>query len=214
MSFEHLMRTSLCILISLLALTAFSQEEKRQHTVCDAIVQDGDTIAIINLDNAVVSSSPRWNKKYQSRYNYLEPKVVKVYPYARVAGELMRQYDAVLKTIKGEKERREFISAAEKEMKEQFEGDLVKMTVSEGIILIKLIDRETGDTSYELIKELKNGFNAFMWQGLARLFGHNLKDQYDSEGDDFIIEQICERIERKEIFVEKKEVSLRSDAAD
>lgn len=212
MSFEELMRISLCILISLISWTAYSQQEKKQNTVCDAIIHDGDTIAVVNLDNAVVSSNPRWNRKYQSRYNHLQPKVVKVYPYAHAAGELMRQYDIELQTIRGEKERRAFIKAAEEEMKDQFEGDLVKMTVSEGIILIKLIDRETGDTSYELIKELKNGFNAFMWQGLARVFGHNLKDQYDSEGDDFIIEQICERIEKKELTVKKKEISLQSQS--
>jgi len=212
MSFEELMRISLCILISLISWTAYSQQEKKQSTVCDAIIHDGDTIAVINLDNAVVSSNPRWNKKYQSRYNHLQPKVVKVYPYAQAAGELMRQYNAELQNIRDEKERRAFIKAAEEEMKDQFEGDLVKMTVSEGIILIKLIDRETGDTSYELIKELKNGFNALMWQGLARVFGHNLKDQYDSEGDDFIIEQICERIEKKELTVKKKEISLQSQS--
>lgn len=208
------MRSTFIILITLLSFSAFSQQEKGQNTVCDAIIQDGDTIAVINLDNAVVSSSPRWNKKYQARYNHLEPKVVKVYPYAQAAGELMRQYDAELDHISGEKERREFIKRCENEMKSQFEGDLVKMTASEGIILIKLIDRETGDTSYELIQELKGGFNAFMWQGLARLFGHNLKDQYDSEGDDFIIEQICERIESKELSVEKKEISLRSETGN
>lgn len=207
-----MMRNTLFIALCLLFSSGFAQQQTGKSTVCDAVVENGDTIAVISLDQAVVSSDVRWNKKYYSRYNYLQPKVVKVYPYAQAAGELMRQYDAELQQIEGEKERKDFIAQAEKELKEQFEGDLVKMTVSEGIILIKLIDRETGDTSYELIKELKGGFNAFMWQGLARFFGHNLKDEYDAEGDDFIIEQICERIERNELKVEKKEVQLGSEA--
>jgi len=69
------------------------------------------------------------------------------------------------------------------------------MTISEGIILIKLIDRETGDCSYELISELRGSFSAFMWQSLARLFGHNLKSEYDGEGDDAAIEEIVGEIE-------------------
>jgi pyruvate dehydrogenase complex dehydrogenase (E1) component len=67
---------------------------------------------------------------------------------------------------------------------------LRKLTFSQGRLLIKLIDRETGDTSYKLIKELKGGFSAFMWQSVARIFGSNLKSEYEMEGDDAMIERI------------------------
>jgi len=113
-----------------------------------------------------------------------------------------------LATIHGERERKAFIEKAEDEMTEQFEGDLRNMTVSEGILLIKLIDRETGETSYALIQELKGKFSAFMWQSVARLFGHNLKNEFDAEGDDAIINDIVERIESGEIKVVERQVDL------
>ena len=185
---------------------AFSQTE--DNTVCDALIEGEDTIAVVMLGEVAVAEEFRRSKKYYRRYNRLEPKVIKTYPYAKAAGELMRQYDAELAKIKGEKERKAFIKQAEQELKNQFEGDLKEMTVSEGMILIRLIDRETGDTSYELIREVKGGFSAFMWQSFARLFGHNLKDQYDAQGDDEIIESIVQRIERKEIIVEERQVSI------
>ncbi|WP_418165095.1 DUF4294 domain-containing protein, partial [Alistipes ihumii] len=67
---------------------------------------------------------------------------------------------------------------------------LKKMTLSQGKLLIKLIDRETDQTSYELVKELRGGFRAFFWQSIARLFGANLKDTYDKEGEDMMVEEL------------------------
>ena len=132
----------------------------------------------------------------------------KVYPYAFAAAEIMRQYEEELAIIQAEHERKAFIEKAESEMTAQFEGDLRTMTVSEGILLIKLIDRETGATSYTLIQELKGNFSAFMWQSVARLFGHNLKNEFDAEGDDAIIDDIVERIESGEIKVIERRVDL------
>lgn len=191
------------------SLSGFAQKDS--VSVCDAIIEGQDTIAVILLDAADIPLKVERSRKFKRRYYRLEPKVVKVYPYAKAAGELMAQYDAELQKIEGEKERRAFVKRAENELKEQFEGDLKEMTISEGMILISLIDRETGDTSYELIKEIKGGFSAFMWQSMARLFGHNLKDQYDPDGDDEIVELIVQRIERNEIKVRHQEVSIYRD---
>jgi hypothetical protein len=120
----------------------------------------------------------------------------------------MQQYEAQLNEIESDNERKKFLKKAEKELMQQFEGELTNLTISEGMILIKLIDRETGDTSFQLIQELKGNFSAWMWQGLARLFGHNLKNDYDAEGDELIIEEVVRRIENGEIHVDKKQVSL------
>jgi hypothetical protein len=185
-----------------------SAQDQKVHVICDAIIENGDTIPVVMLGDAVVSQSITWNKKFQKRYNRLEPKIIKAYPYAEAAGQLMAQYDEQLKEIEDEKERKKFLKKAEKELMSQFEGELTDLTISEGMILIKLIDRETGDTSYELIQELKGNFSAWMWQGLARLFGHNLKNEYDAEGDELIIEEVVRRIEAGEILVDKKHVSL------
>ena len=97
--------------------------------------------------------------------------------------------------MKNEKERKAHVKATEAELKRAFEGQLKELTVKEGIILIKLIDRETGDSSYGLIQELKGSFSAFMWQSVARIFGHDLKDDYAPYGEDWPIEQICREIE-------------------
>ena len=77
----------------------------------------------------------------------------------------------------------------------EFEKEVKKLTISQGIILVKLIDRETGRTSYQVIKELKGGFTAFFWQGLARIFGNNLKAEYDPVDKDRVIEDIVMGIE-------------------
>lgn len=165
-----------------------------------------DTVALVHLDEAVVSTREGLAAKYQKRYSKIQRKVLKVYPYAHAAGKLMREYEKELSQLKTERERKRYISKAEDELKEEFEGEIRNMTISEGLILIKLIDRETGDTSYELIKELRGSFSAFLWQSVARLFGSNLKEDYDPELEDRIIEDVVQRIERGEITVPEREV--------
>jgi hypothetical protein len=80
-------------------------------------------------------------------------------------------------------------------LKEQFGSELTSLTINQGRILIALIDRETGETSYELVEELRGKFSAFFWQGLARIFGHNLKTHYDPDGEQRDIENIVQQIE-------------------
>lgn len=172
-------------------------------------VIDGDTIVSISIGEAVVAAeeSKRNRARRWRRNARLKKKVVKVYPYAYAAGQIMRDVESELEAIEDEREKKAFLKAAEKKLKTQFEGELRALTVSEGVILIKLIDRETGDCSYELIQELKGNFNAFMWQSVARLFGHNLKDEYDPEGKDLAIEQIVQDIKKGSIPI--SELSMR-----
>ena len=89
-----------------------------------------------------------------------------------------------------------------KELKSDFERDLKQLTITQGRILIKLIDRETGNTSYALVKELRGSLQAFFWQGLARLFGTNLKTEFDAAGEDAAIESIVQQIERGQLTVQ------------
>jgi hypothetical protein len=84
-------------------------------------------------------------------------------------------------------------------LRAQFENELVNLTITQGKILIKLVDRETGNTTYEVLKELKGGFSAFIFQGIARLFGSNLKSEYDAKEEDRMIEDIIVRIENGQI---------------
>lgn len=119
----------------------------------------------------------------------------RAYPYAKIAGIKLKVLDENLALIKDEKVQKEYISMAEKEIMDEFEREVKKLTLTQGIILVKLIDRETGHTSYEVIKDLKGGITAFFWQGIARIFGNNLKAEYDPVGDDVKIEDIVLGIE-------------------
>jgi Domain of unknown function (DUF4294) len=146
------------------------------------------------------------NRHVKNQYDRLQKRVIKTYPYAHAAADVMDMYEAVCKEITDPSEQARLLDQAEEEMKKQFEKDLRDMTVSEGIVLIKLIDRETGENSYRLVQDLKGRFSAFMWQSVARVFGHNLKDEYEAEGEDVWIENIVLQIEDGTIPVQLKQV--------
>ena len=161
-----------------------------------AVVEGNDTIPIIELPEVMVFDRRDFDYLYlKRRYRRLIRNVKKAYPYAKVAGVKLKELDDHLVTITNETEQKSYIEQAEKEIMEEFEKEVKKLTVSQGIILVKLIDRETGRTSYQVIKELKGGFTAFFWQGIARIFGNNLKAEYDPEETDRVIEDIVMGIE-------------------
>ena len=135
------------------------------------------------------------SKRYEDQYWRLVNKVKKVYPYAKRAGELLKEYNVRFMATNDKKLQRQYVRKAEEELFKQYGDQLKKLTISEGRILIKLIDRQTGSTSYELIKELKGGLAVFFWQGVARIFGNDLKSQYDPATEDRLIEEIIYYIE-------------------
>lgn len=172
------------------------------QTTLQAVVTEGDTIPYVLLEPVDIAEMRKWrSKKFQRRYGRLEKYVVKVYPYAKIAGEKIREYEANVAGINNETKKKLYMKKAETELKAEFEGEIRNMTINEGRVLIKLIDRETGTTSYDIIKEFRGGFSAFMWQAVSRLFGNNLKEEYNSNGDDEIIEEIVLRIENGELIL-------------
>lgn len=175
----------------------------------ETTVVDGDTIPSVTLNTARISASRKArSKRYKRRWSRLHRRVVKTYPYAKVAGDLIAEYHRNLDELETDAEKEAYLDRCEEDLKAEFEGDLRKMSINDGRILIKLIDRETGDTSYELIRELKSGFAAFMWQGVAKLFGTDLKDNYDPDTheEDRMIEDIVMQIEAGVIAVDTREV--------
>ena len=171
-----------------------------KRTTVHARVIDGDTLPIVTLKEfAVYTPKAFKNEREAKRYARLLRDVKKAYPYAKIAGKKLKEYNSILSTFKTEKERKLFLKEAEEAMKKEFENDLKNLTLTQGRILIKLVDRETGNSSYELIKDLKGSFSAFMWQSLARMFGSSLKDKYDPKGEDKMIEEILILIESGEI---------------
>ena len=196
----------MCFTVSaLLTFQVQGQIVDEDSLTTEAVIVDGDTLPVITLEETVVSSRRFYkSKRYQRTYGRIKKKVVKVYPYATITRDLLEQYDKELAEINTKAGKKAYLKNAEDELKAEFEGEITRLTRSEGKILIKLIDRETGDSSYELIKKLRGGFTAFMWQSLAKLFGSDLKQQYDARGDDQIIEEIVLAIERGELIPEKR----------
>lgn len=127
--------------------------------------------------------------------------VKKVYPYAKIAGEKMKEYDTMLAGISNTSERKRLMKQAEEEISNEYTEELKKLTFSQGAILIRLIDRETGNTSYQVVQELRGKVRAFFYQGFARIWGYNLKSEYDpsTNREDDEIETIITLLERGQI---------------
>ncbi len=160
------------------------------------IIENGDTIIHKNLKEIVVMpeldfKNPRQERRY---HRYIE-KVRKVYPYAKLAGEMLREYEPKYLALSSERERRQMMKNLEQQLLDEYKDEIKKLTISEGRILLKLIDREARRTSYTLIKEFRGGVSAFFWQSIARLFGGDLKVEYDPYGEDKVLEHIVMLIE-------------------
>lgn len=164
------------------------------------IIEGDDTIPVVNLPivNIDAAAGPDYLKNLQAYYR-LRFNVIKVYPYARLAAVKLNQMKSEMEQMKSDRERRRYRKKVEEQVRIDFEEQIKKLSVNQGKVLIKLIDRETGHSSYELIKDLKGSLNAFFAQSMAKIFGHNLKEEYDPEGVDKTIENIVQQIERGEI---------------
>ena len=160
-------------------------------------VIEGDTIYYVNLPEVDVMFIQNMMKKHPRRYDRLARNVKKVYPYAYGAREILYECELKLKQTDSESERKAMMEKAENELYEKYSAELMKLTFSQGNILLRLIDRETQKTSYNLVQELRGKFRAFFWQGFARIWGYNLKVEYDpiNNDEDKAIETIVQLIE-------------------
>lgn len=170
-------------------------QEKDFHVLQKKIVGN-DTIPYVRISGVEIYDFKIFkNKRQAKRNNKLIRNVKKVYPWAKLAGKKLIEYESILAGMETEKEKRRIMKQVEKEIQQEYGGELKKLTLSQGKILIKLIDRETGDTSYELVQDFRGNFVAFFYQSFARIFGYNLKNRYDPEGEDRNIEIIVRMIE-------------------
>ena len=155
------------------------------------VIIDGDTLPSVSLKPVYVFPPAKLvSKADYRRYQKLVYNIKKVYPYSQIAKQKLYEMNQEFTKIKTEREKKAYIKQAEAEMMAEFEGPLRKLTISQGKLLVKLIDRETGQTSYELVRELKGPFSAFFWQTMARLVGSNLKTKFDKEGDDKTVDRL------------------------
>ena len=165
-----------------------------------AIIDNGDTIPYIALREVVIMPPFKFaNAKEKNRYKKLTYNIKKVYPYARLASVKMYEINAKVEAASSEYEKKRITKLEEDKLKAEFEEELKNLTMTQGKLLIKLIDRETGKSTYEIVKQLRGSLSAFFWQSLARLFGADLKDEYDAAGDDRLIEDIVIRIQNGQL---------------
>lgn len=149
-------------------------------------VEKGDSIPLVHILPVYVFD----RKVDLRRYRRLVDAVKKVYPIAQIAKAKMADMEDELLSLPTKKAQKEYIKKIYHEIKDEYTPVLKHMTRTQGKVLLKLIDRETDYTAYEVLKEFRGGFVAGFWQGISRIFGQNLKSEYDKEGEDKIIEQI------------------------
>jgi hypothetical protein len=158
--------------------------------------RDGLILPEIDLKEVVIIGRPSNSKKFPFRkYERMIYNLKKVYPYGLIVRTRMEQVNTELRNIPDDKERKKFLRNVEKSVFSEYEDDVRDMTITQGKLLIKLIDRETRNTSYELIRLYRGNFSASFWQGIARIFGTNLKAEYDPYGEDAVMEIILQEIE-------------------
>lgn len=195
-----MIRILFSILFTIFTLFVFAQAKTDAGYLYRGIVINGDTMPHINIRPVVVLPPIKFkNKNQYLKFTRLIANVKKVYPYSQLAKQTFYEISIVIDTIPNERERKQYIKQREQELLSTYSNELKKLSITQGHILIKLIDRELGRTSYDILKELRGSFSAFMWQSIARLFGENLKDKFDAEGDDELIDRIIIMIENGEI---------------
>jgi len=163
------------------------------------VKRNGESLPEIEIKEVAIvgrmKGSPRKVQSQFRQYQRLVYNLKKTYPYAMIVRERLAEVNGELLTMTDEKERKTYLRQFEKQVFREYEDDIRDMTITQGKLLLKLIYRETYYTSYDLIKEYRGGVNAAFWQGIARIFGTNLKSEYDPYGEDILIEFILQDIQ-------------------
>ncbi|MEO8824045.1 MAG: DUF4294 domain-containing protein [Ginsengibacter sp.] len=206
---KNILKYSLGVLLLFLAITAKAQLQDSvnrsypifAHTgpndsiICSAVIYEGDTIEAKILAGVYVWG--KQNAASRAAWTRLRNAVYVTYPYARKAGYVFNDIEKHIANNSNKAAVNKYINSREKELKKQFSDPLKNLSVYQGKVLMKLINRETGGTNcYDILKELKGGFTARFWQTVAYVFGSDLKQPYDASGKDAEIESIVKEVQR------------------
>lgn len=190
----------LTYILVFIPLLLFAQVEpvEKDSTAIEYYYIDGDSIPVsmIDLDAVLVLGKLKFDSKEERvRYLILKRRTIKVYPYAKLAAERLVELNKRLETLERKSEKRRYAKIIQKYIEEEFSEELKKLSRSEGQILVKLIHRQTGKTTFQLIQELRSGWRAFWFNNTARLFNISLKEEFNplEVGEDYLIEDILER---------------------
>ncbi|WP_055446262.1 DUF4294 domain-containing protein [Lacinutrix mariniflava] len=191
------------------------QEIEQDSIHVEYMIIDGDSIPrkAIDLEEVMLLHKLKFDsKENRRRYYILRRKTLKVYPYAKMAADRLDSLTRQLATLDSKRKQKRYAKKVQKYIESEFSAELKKMTKTEGQILIKLIHRQTGKTTFTLIKELRNGWRAFWFNNTASLFNISLKREFDPENvkEDYLIEDILQRNFQNEIL-EKQESALDFD---
>ena len=192
------MKKQLYILFLLLTSHAFVNAQDTSLPQGELMLLDGDSIPTygIPLKEVVLFQPLRFKTRLElKRYLILRRKTLKVYPYAKLAADRLTILNERLDNLDNKRSRKKYLKRMEKFIYEEFEQELKKFSRSEGKILIRLVHRQTGTTTYDLVKELRTGWKAFWYETTASLFKLSLKDTFDPEYsfEDYLIEDILQR---------------------
>jgi hypothetical protein len=165
--------------------------------ITEAIIYNGDTLEAKTLENIFLYSTLSLAQKNQrAKYDRLRNAVYVTYPFAKRAGFILNDIRAKLVNIAKEEDRKRYIKTREKDLKKEFTTPLTELSIYQGKVLMKLINRETGNNCFEIIKEYRGGLSARLYQTVAFFFSSNLKQSYDASTDDAVIESFVKEVQR------------------
>jgi Domain of unknown function (DUF4294) len=177
--------------------TVFAQTETKDTILTGAVIYNGDTIEAKTLTDVWAYAKVNVNALNASaKWTRLRNAVYVTYPYARRAGAILNDINLKLSNVTDKSARKDYIKTREKELKKEFTDPLTNLSIYQGKVLMKLINRETGNNCYEIIKDYKGGLTARFYQTVAFFFNSNLKQPYDANGDDADIEKIVKEVKR------------------
>ncbi len=183
----------------LLSTAVYAQEIKMNAIPADvqkAVVENGDTMAVVQLRNIYVYPEVKFkNKKEQQQYTKLVRDVKRTLPYAKLVFNTLIETYEYMETLPDEKSRQDHLKRMEKELFKEYKPELKKLTFSQGKLLIKLIDRECNQSSYNILKAYLGSFRAGFWNIFAGMFGASLKSEYDPKGKDAMTERVVVLVE-------------------
>ncbi len=181
-----------------LDLERFNSRFGKNDTIwSEVIIYNGDTIpaktyTVVNVFHVMTYAM----RKRNEAMTRLRNAVYVTYPYARKAGMILNDMNTRLAKMNSESERKDYVKSMEKQLKKEFTDPMEKLSVYQGMVLMKLINRQTGNNCYDIIKEYRGGFSARLWQTVAFFFGSSLKQPYDAQGEDHDVEIIVQEVER------------------
>ena len=188
------------VVMFLLCVTAGQAQKLKINTLPEGVQRaylDGkDTVPVVNLQEVFIFPQMRFkNNREQQKYNKLVRDVKRTLPYAKMVYETLIETYEYMETLPNDKARQEHLKRMEKDLFKEYKPELKKLTFSQGKLLIKLIDRECNQSSYNLLKAYLGGFRAGFWNLFAGMFGASLKSEYDPKGKDAMTERVVVLVE-------------------